>query len=253
MNVKERSRLSRARAAASVRPPRVELAERGVKAIGLVDRSERRSAGRPPDQRPAGRRRWPRASSATRPIRTSAAAPSTCWWPSTASAAFWCRPPASRATSSAVKMDKETGKPCVYPEDHFRLVLEVNLTAPVYWALEMMAPDRRGPPEARPEAVEPGRGDHRARSSSSARSRRRATRARSPTRRPRPGSRARPRPWPRRPRYHGVRCAVIHPGFTDTPMVRSLGEDFIKRAYPAPHPARPPDPGRRRSPTRSTS
>jgi NAD(P)-dependent dehydrogenase (short-subunit alcohol dehydrogenase family) len=28
--------------------------------------------------------------------------------------------------------------------------------------------------------------------------------------------------------YYGVRCSVIHPGFTDTPMVRALGEDFIR-------------------------
>lgn len=28
--------------------------------------------------------------------------------------------------------------------------------------------------------------------------------------------------------YHGVRCGVIHPGFTDTPMVHALGEQFIK-------------------------
>jgi NAD(P)-dependent dehydrogenase (short-subunit alcohol dehydrogenase family) len=28
--------------------------------------------------------------------------------------------------------------------------------------------------------------------------------------------------------YYGVRCGVIHPGFTDTPMVRALGEDFIR-------------------------
>jgi NAD(P)-dependent dehydrogenase (short-subunit alcohol dehydrogenase family) len=27
--------------------------------------------------------------------------------------------------------------------------------------------------------------------------------------------------------YHGVRCGVIHPGFTDTPMVRALGEEYI--------------------------
>ena len=27
--------------------------------------------------------------------------------------------------------------------------------------------------------------------------------------------------------YHGVRCAVLHPGFTDTPMVRALGEEYI--------------------------
>ena len=28
--------------------------------------------------------------------------------------------------------------------------------------------------------------------------------------------------------YFGVRCAVIHPGFTDTQMVRALGEDYIQ-------------------------
>lgn len=33
--------------------------------------------------------------------------------------------------------------------------------------------------------------------------------------------------------FHGVRCAIIHPGFTDTPMVRALGEDIInKRVLP---------------------
>ena len=29
--------------------------------------------------------------------------------------------------------------------------------------------------------------------------------------------------------FHGVRCAVIHPGFTDTPMVRALGQDYIEK------------------------
>jgi NAD(P)-dependent dehydrogenase (short-subunit alcohol dehydrogenase family) len=28
--------------------------------------------------------------------------------------------------------------------------------------------------------------------------------------------------------YYGVRCAIIHPGFTDTPMVRAMGEDLIR-------------------------
>ena len=27
--------------------------------------------------------------------------------------------------------------------------------------------------------------------------------------------------------YHGVRSAIIHPGFTDTAMVRALGDQFI--------------------------
>jgi NAD(P)-dependent dehydrogenase (short-subunit alcohol dehydrogenase family) len=29
--------------------------------------------------------------------------------------------------------------------------------------------------------------------------------------------------------YHGVRATVIHPGYTDTPMVRALGEEFIRQ------------------------
>jgi NAD(P)-dependent dehydrogenase (short-subunit alcohol dehydrogenase family) len=28
--------------------------------------------------------------------------------------------------------------------------------------------------------------------------------------------------------FFGVRCAIIHPGFTDTPMVRALGEKLIE-------------------------
>ena len=29
--------------------------------------------------------------------------------------------------------------------------------------------------------------------------------------------------------FHGVRCSVIHPGFTDTPMVRALGADYVDK------------------------
>ncbi len=29
--------------------------------------------------------------------------------------------------------------------------------------------------------------------------------------------------------YYGVRCSLIHPGFTDTPMVRNLGADYIDK------------------------
>src|SRR3954452_21007836 len=39
----------------------------------------------------------------------------------------------------AVRIDKITGKARMYPQELFRLVLEVNLVAPVYWALEMIA------------------------------------------------------------------------------------------------------------------
>ena len=29
--------------------------------------------------------------------------------------------------------------------------------------------------------------------------------------------------------YYGVRCGVIHPGFTDTPMVRAMGDEYISK------------------------
>ena len=38
----------------------------------------------------------------------------------------------------SVQIDKETGKADVYPVDVFRRVTEINLIAPVYWALEMI-------------------------------------------------------------------------------------------------------------------
>jgi 3-oxoacyl-[acyl-carrier protein] reductase len=28
--------------------------------------------------------------------------------------------------------------------------------------------------------------------------------------------------------FHGVRCAIIHPGYTDTSMVQALGDKFIQ-------------------------
>ena len=39
----------------------------------------------------------------------------------------------------AVKVDKETGDIHMYPIETFRQVMEVNLIAPIYWALEMVA------------------------------------------------------------------------------------------------------------------
>ena len=41
--------------------------------------------------------------------------------------------------------------------------------------------------------------------------------------------------------YHGVRCAVLHPGFTDTPMVRALGEEYINSQVLPATPNRPLD------------
>ena len=40
--------------------------------------------------------------------------------------------------SLAAKIDKTTGKAALYPMEDFRRVVEINLIAPIYWALEML-------------------------------------------------------------------------------------------------------------------
>jgi NAD(P)-dependent dehydrogenase (short-subunit alcohol dehydrogenase family) len=127
-----------------------------------------------------------------------------------------------------VKLDKQTGKAEIYPIESFRLVCEVNLIAPVYWALEMVAriaEDRHLHGLGRWEPGEdiqgtvifigsvssqgiPGQIVYSA--SKAALEGVAATLSKEAT-------------------YHGVRCAVIHPGFTDTPMVRALGQDYIEK------------------------
>lgn len=127
----------------------------------------------------------------------------------------------------AVKVDKDTGKPNIYALQTFREVLDVNLTAPVYWALEMvgrLAEDRFHrnlgrwqPPESIQGVVvfigsvsSQGNKGQLAYAVSKA------------------GLEGAAATLMKEAIYHGVRCAVIHPGFTDTPMVRALGEEYIK-------------------------
>ncbi|MFO0909240.1 MAG: SDR family NAD(P)-dependent oxidoreductase [Isosphaeraceae bacterium] len=204
----------------------MELAERGVKAIGLVDRSEN-------------------------VLRVADAINDRCNEPvaealigDTTDAAFRrhvfdllqsryglpgiCIPAAGITRDRlAVKVSKETGKADIYPLDQFHLVTEVNLVAPIYWGLEMVAriaEDRmkRGLKRWDPsEGIQgtiifigsvsstgiPGQISY------------------STTKAGLEGAAA---TLSKEGIYYGVRTAVIHPGFTDTPMVRALGEDYIK-------------------------
>jgi NAD(P)-dependent dehydrogenase (short-subunit alcohol dehydrogenase family) len=128
----------------------------------------------------------------------------------------------------AVKIDKQTGAAQIYPVELFRLVCEVNLIAPVYWGIEMVARiaeqrrrqglGRWGPSEGIQGTIIlvgsissqgiPGQiayGVSKAALQGAA-----ATLSKEVM-------------------YHGVRCAVIHPGFTDTPMVRALGQEYIEK------------------------
>ena len=128
----------------------------------------------------------------------------------------------------AVKLDKETGKAEIYPEETFRLVTEIDLIAPIYWALETVARmaeyrHRRGMRRWNPaEGVQgtvifigsvssQGNKGQIAYASSKA------------------GLEGAAATMMKEAIYHGVRCGVIHPGFTDTPMVRALGEEYIAK------------------------
>jgi len=128
----------------------------------------------------------------------------------------------------AVKVDKETKEAKVYPIDNFRLVVEINLIAPIYWAMEMIAAvaaDRakRGIKKWQPDegiqatAVFIG-------SISSQGNKGQVSYASTKA-----GLEGAAATLSKEAIFHGVRCGVIHPGFTDTPMVRSMGEEYIEK------------------------
>ena len=128
----------------------------------------------------------------------------------------------------AVRIDKHTGKARIYPLEQFRLVVDVNLIAPVYWALEMIgriAEDRAAKGLKRWDADEGIQGSVVFIGSISSQGNRgqisyASTKA---------GLEGAAATIMKEAMFHGVRCSVIHPGFTDTPMVRALGSDYVAK------------------------
>jgi len=126
----------------------------------------------------------------------------------------------------AAKIDKATGQAVLYPEDEFHRVLEIDLVAPIYWALETIASvardrHRRGLGRWNPDEGVQGvvifigsvssagnKGQIAYASAKAGLEGAQATLATEAI-------------------FFGVRSAIIHPGYTDTAMVRALGEDFI--------------------------
>jgi len=128
----------------------------------------------------------------------------------------------------AVRIDKSTGKARIYPLEQFRLVVEVNLIAPVYWALEMIgriAEERSAKALKRWTADEGMQGSVVFIGSISSQGNRgqisyASTKA---------GLEGAAATIMKEAIFHGVRCGVIHPGFTDTPMVRAMGMDYVAK------------------------
>jgi len=128
----------------------------------------------------------------------------------------------------AVKVDKETGKAGVYSEEAFRLVCEVNYIAPIYWAMEMIACvaegryakglKKWGPEEEMEGAIifigsVASQGNKGQISYASAKA---ALEGAAST-------------LMKEAIFHGVRCSIIHPGFTDTPILRAMGPEYVKK------------------------
>jgi len=128
----------------------------------------------------------------------------------------------------AVKIDKSTGLANIYPEEAFRLVTEVNYIAPVYWAMETIgriveSRFKRGlgkwvPAEEMEGAVifigsvasQGNKGQISYASTKAALEGAAATLMKEAI-------------------FHGVRCSIIHPGFTDTPILRAMGEEYLAK------------------------
>jgi NAD(P)-dependent dehydrogenase (short-subunit alcohol dehydrogenase family) len=127
----------------------------------------------------------------------------------------------------AVRVDKITGKARLYPADTFRMVTEVNYIAPIYWAMEMVGrvAERRFGCQLKRWAPEQdiegaiifigsvaSQGNKGQISYSSAKA----------------GLEGAAATLMKEAIFHGVRCGVIHPGFTDTPILRDMGEEYLR-------------------------
>jgi 3-oxoacyl-[acyl-carrier protein] reductase len=130
----------------------------------------------------------------------------------------------------SVKIERNNGssKADMYNESDFRRVIDVDLIAPIYWALRTVASvgidrakrklDRWRPEENVQGAIiligsvssTGNRGQISYATAKAGLEGAQATLAKEAI-------------------YYGVRCAIIHPGFTDTPMVRAMGEEMISQ------------------------
>lgn len=129
----------------------------------------------------------------------------------------------------AVKITGSNGSTgvSVYAEEDFRRVIDVDLVAPIYWAIRTVASvakhrAERGMKQWAPEESVQGAivliG-----SVSSAGNRGQIAYATAKA-----GLEGAQATLAKEAIYFGVRCAIIHPGFTDTPMVRAMGERMIQ-------------------------
>ena len=136
---------------------------------------------------------------------------------------------ASAAQLDPAQPDDERIAPRRSHEELFVEVTQINLISPVYWALEMVA---RIAEDRHRRAI--GRWDPRNEKlqgtaifiGSVSSQGNKGQIAYAATKRGLEGAAA---TMMKESMYYGVKCAVIHPGFTDTPMVQALGQEYIDK------------------------
>ena len=130
--------------------------------------------------------------------------------------------------TASFAINESTPLAIIQKNAEFKLVVDVNLIAPVYWALEMIgrvAEDRAARGLKRWTAEEGMQGSVVFIGSISSQGNRgqisyASTKA---------GLEGAAATIMKEAIFHGVRCGVIHPGFTDTPMVRQMGMDYVAK------------------------
>jgi NAD(P)-dependent dehydrogenase (short-subunit alcohol dehydrogenase family) len=129
----------------------------------------------------------------------------------------------------AVRVDKATGKARIYDQALFEKTMLVNLVAPTYWAMEAIATIAEDRAKRGLGRWDPSEGMQGAvvfiGSISSAGNRGQVAYAATKA-----GLCGAQSTLAKEAIYHGVRCSIVHPGFTDTPMVRAMDEKIIREA-----------------------
>jgi len=128
----------------------------------------------------------------------------------------------------AVKLDKTTGKAQIYPQELFIQTLGLNVMAAAYWAMETIASvaeDRHARKLGRWEPHEKMQGCIVFIGSiSSAGNRGQISYAASKA-----ALEGITSTLAKESIFYGLRCAIIHPGFTDTPMLQAMGQEYIEK------------------------
>ncbi len=128
----------------------------------------------------------------------------------------------------AVKIHRETGESDMYPIDLFHKVLEVNLVHPIYWSMELVARmgeyrHKKGLKKWHPDETVQGtivfigsvaaQGNKGQISYATTKS----------------GLEGAATTLMKESMFHGVRTAVIHPGFVDTPILQGMPEGYVEK------------------------